>query len=85
MSEELSSVAGAAVQMKLMEHIMDFSLAWKKRKINFHLIEQEVTKCYQLLCDAVDLSSGPVKQTRVGSRILEHISTQTTREENWTL
>lgn len=44
-SSPVASVASAAAQTKLMEHIMDFSLAWK-RKINFHLIEQEVTKYY---------------------------------------
>lgn len=89
MSDELclpliTAVSSAAAQTKLMENIMDFSLAWK-RKINFHLIKQEVTKYYQLLCDTVDLSSSPVRQTRVGSSILECISTQINREENETL
>jgi len=60
---------------------MDFSLAWK-RKINFNLIEQEVTKYCQLLCDTVGLSSGPMRQTSVGNKILECLSTQTNREEN---
>lgn len=45
MSSPVASVASAATQTNLMEHIMDFSLAWK-RKINFHLIEQEVIKYY---------------------------------------
>lgn len=81
MSSPIASIAGAAAQTKLMEHIMDFSLAWK-REINFHLIEQEVTKYYRLLCDTVVLSSGPMRQARVGNRILECISTQINREEN---
>lgn len=84
MSSLVASVTSAAARTKLMKHIMDFSLAWK-RKINFHLIKQEVTKYYQLLCDTVDLSTGPMRQVRVGSEILEYISTQINRKENETL
>lgn len=84
-SSPIASVASAAAQMRLMEHSMDFSLAWKKREINFQLIEQEVTKYYQLLCDTEDLSNGPVRQTSAGNRTLECISTQINWEENWAL
>lgn len=73
----IPSVASVAAQMKF----LDFSLALK-RKINFHLIEQEVTKYYHLLCDTVVLSSGLMRHRRIENKILECISTQINREEN---